>query len=454
MADRGAAVFAVERAGGDLHQQGRRRDAWARGRADAARRARAHRGHLPRHRASAPAPALARGGLERDLPDPRCRRPGAPGQAHHHRAGRRRRPLPAAPGDVVHQRGQGRGQAARRHRSRLQPLHAHAGRHLSRLRGRLQARRAGRLRRAAAARARTVPARRQAARALPRALPAPPDRRVPGHQHHPVRLDPRARGRDRESVRGRRRRPGDLRLARGQGRERAAVPARFPRRAHAAARAELPLHRPHPRRSQRDHRQQSLAPGQVAVDRGRARRADRGLRGLQRRRGGALRDRARAPVGARGRAPFGMRDPVPLQRAVAAVRGTAAGARDAVPRVWRPALLRARRGPRCAGMDAAGGLAPRRHRLRARDRGATARSRRAQHRCASPPRARRWLLAVGRGVGRTGWRHAGRTLEIGAARLHVPRRYPRPRDLVRSRRSAWDWPCRSGFSRDRHLARW
>src|SRR5262245_54583763 len=78
-------------------------------------------------------------------------------------------------------------------RSGLQPGHAHADRRLPRLRGRLPARGPGRLRRAAAAPARAVAAQRRAARALPRPLRAPAGRRVPGHQHDPVRVRAPAR---------------------------------------------------------------------------------------------------------------------------------------------------------------------------------------------------------------------------------------------------------------------
>ena len=92
--------------------------------------------------------------------------------------------------------------------------------------------------------------------ALPPALPRDPGRRVPGHQRDPVRLRARARRRHRPRVRGRRRRPGDLRLARRQGRERAAVPAGFPGRADHPPGAELPLQRQHPRRRQRGDRAQ------------------------------------------------------------------------------------------------------------------------------------------------------------------------------------------------------
>ena len=60
-----------------------------------------------------------------------------------------------------------------------------------------------------------------AARALPGTLSPPADRRVPGHQHAAVRVDPRARRHDRAGVRGRRRRSGDLWLARRARRERA-----------------------------------------------------------------------------------------------------------------------------------------------------------------------------------------------------------------------------------------
>ena len=73
------------------------------------------------------------------------------------------------------------------------PLAAHPDRYLCRLRAGLPARRAGRFRRAAAARARALAQRRGPARALPRALSASADRRVPGHQYPAIRLDPRAR---------------------------------------------------------------------------------------------------------------------------------------------------------------------------------------------------------------------------------------------------------------------
>ena len=109
-------------------------------------------------------------------------------------------------------------------------------------------------------------------------------------------------GDTRPRVRGRRRRPGDLRLARRQGREHAALPRATSRaRATHPPGAELPLHRQHPQRRQRGDRPQPRPPRQAAVDRRRRRRADRPVRGLQRDRRSALRDRAHPPMGARRR---------------------------------------------------------------------------------------------------------------------------------------------------------
>ena len=95
--------------------------------------------------------------------------------------------------------------------------------------------------------------------------------------------------RDRHPVRGRRRRPVDLPLARREGREPAAVPPRLPRRAAVPPRAELPLDRHDPRRRQRDHRAQQRPPRQEALDRGRQGRADPALSRLQRARRGGVR---------------------------------------------------------------------------------------------------------------------------------------------------------------------
>ena len=74
-------------------------------------------------------------------------------------------------------------------------------------------------------------------------------------------------------VRGRRRRPVDLPLARRARGEPAAVPQRLPAGAAVQAGAELPLHRHDPRRRQRADRPQHRPPRQEPVDQRRARRA-------------------------------------------------------------------------------------------------------------------------------------------------------------------------------------
>ena len=92
-------------------------------------------------------------------------------------------------------------------------------------------------------------------RALPAPLLAPAGRRVPGHQRAAVQVAAAARRPAHRGVRGRRRRPVDLRVPRRQRREHAALRARLRQRRAAGAadqaRAELPLARPHPRRRQR-----------------------------------------------------------------------------------------------------------------------------------------------------------------------------------------------------------
>jgi len=75
--------------------------------------------------------------------------------------------------------------------------------------------------------------------------------------------------------RGRRRRPGDLRLARRDaGEPRAAAPRTTRRAPGGEARAELPFLRAHPEERQRAHRQQPEAVRQAAVERARPRRRD------------------------------------------------------------------------------------------------------------------------------------------------------------------------------------
>ena len=117
-------------------------------------------------------------------------------------------------------------------------------------------------------------------RALPPPLPARPGRRVPGHQPRPVHAGARAgrapgrtgeRPAARRAVRGRRRRPVDLRLPRRDHPQHPPVRGGLPGRDDDPAGAELPLHADDPLRRQRGHRAQREPPPQEPVDRRRAR---------------------------------------------------------------------------------------------------------------------------------------------------------------------------------------
>ena len=70
-------------------------------------------------------------------------------------------------------------------------------------------------------------------------------------------------------MRGGRRRPGHLRLARGRGEEHPPLREALPRRPRGPPGAELPLHRPHPGLRQRGHRPEPRPQAQEALHRGR-----------------------------------------------------------------------------------------------------------------------------------------------------------------------------------------
>ena len=91
-----------------------------------------------------------------------------------------------------------------------------------------------------------------------------------------------------QPVRGRRRRPVDLLVARRGPPEHPRLRARLAGRDGRQARAELPLHPAHPRRRPRGRQPELGAQGQEALDRERRRPADPALRGLQRGRGGRV----------------------------------------------------------------------------------------------------------------------------------------------------------------------
>ncbi len=253
-----------------LHQQGRRRDARAhRAAAGHSRRGAVDR-HLPRHRASAAAPALARGRPAAGLPDPRLRGPAAPHQesdqgarSSTRRAGCRAR----CSGSSTRNKDEGRRPAAAqgRRRSDAPP----ADRAVRGLRGGLRAHRRGRFRRAAAARLRAVARQRRSCSrttaARFRHVLVDEFQDTNAIQYAWMRLLGRHRRRspfvvgddDQSIYRWRGARVENLQQFRRD----------FPGRAAVPARAELPLDRHHPRGRQRADRAQRRPPRQEAVDR-------------------------------------------------------------------------------------------------------------------------------------------------------------------------------------------
>ena len=158
----------------------------------------------------------------------------------------------------------------------------------------------------------------------------------------------------RRAVRGRRRRPVDLRVPRRDDTQHHRVRARFPRRPGDPARAELPLHAEHPGRRQRGRRPQ-LRPDaeEPVVGRGR-RAADSRLRRGQRARRGRVRGRGGGQARRRGRRHRRRRGRVlPDQRAVQGLRGSVHQGRAAVQGSRRRAVLRAARGQGPARVPAA-----------------------------------------------------------------------------------------------------
>ena len=164
-------------------------------------------------------------------------------------------------------------------------------------------------------------------------------------------------------VRRGRRRPEHLRLsrrARGQhGRLRARVPGAAPDQAGT----ELPQRQQHPRFGQPADQPQQPAPGQEPAHRRRRRRAGARVRGHQRLRRGAVDGRRDEAARARGHAQARDGRALPQQRAKPRGRNRAVQRRHAVPRVRRPALLRARRDQARAGLPAPAGERERRHQL-------------------------------------------------------------------------------------------
>ena len=198
--------------------------------------------------------------------------------------------------------------------------------------------------------------------AVPALVPLHPRGRVPGHQRRAVHVAaPAGRGAPQHLLRGRRR-PVDLRLARGRGRQHPAVREGLSRRQGHPAGAELPLDPAHPRRRLRSDRRQRGPPGQDPLDRRERGREGPPDRPLGRRGRGALDRRGDRGdrQGTRGLDPIGlddMRDPRSRVAPDARLRGSVPDHRPALPRHRRPPLLRADGDPRRDGL-----LPPRRRR--------------------------------------------------------------------------------------------
>ena len=272
--------------------------------------------------------------------------------------------FPPATGAMVHRRQQGGGPARARGRSprRVQPAH---GGDLRRLRRAMPARGSGRFRRAAAALLRAAREERDAARALPGALPPRARGRVPGHEpaadgsscwralHHPVTVAPTLPGQDGSPASPSGRGEGNVIFAVGDDDQsiyafRGASSANmhdlqrdFAVGPRDQAGAELPLPRPHPRRGQRADRPQPQTPREEPVDGGREGRAAARLRGCDGSRGSGVHRRRGEGAQGGGHCPRPARGALPLERTVASAGARALQRGDPVPGLRRPALLRA-----------------------------------------------------------------------------------------------------------------
>ncbi len=237
--------------------------------------------------------------------------------------GRRSEAVPAAPGGRDDRTGQGRpagpGPVLRAGRELLR---ADGGEHLRGVPAAAALGGRARLRRHHHGDRAPVPRAPGGARALPGAVPVRPDRRVPGHEPGAVPPGEHARGEAPEPVRGGRRRPGRVLVARGHDPEPAGLRARLPRRHGPGDGPELPVHAGHPAGGQRTDRAQRAAQAQVAVDQQRGRRPGRAVPRRQRARGGVVRrHRDRAPGRERGVPLRRRRHLLPDERAVPCLRG-------------------------------------------------------------------------------------------------------------------------------------
>ena len=247
-------------------------------------------------------------------------------------------------------------------------------------------------------------------------------------------------GRAPQRLRGGRRRPVDLRLARRRHPQDPRLPPRLRGRQGRAPADELPLDAADPRRGQRRHSAQRLAPRQGArVGAGRGgggplRAAEgRDLRGAVR---GRRDERGRQ---ARPGPPGGLRRPLPHAGAVPALRGGAARGGAPLRGGRRHVLLRPQGGARRGRLPQARGEPARRDLAPARHQHSPARGRQGQHRQGPGLRHPPWHSRE-RGVRPGGGDR--RALPAVRRGLPGPARDPRAREPRRGRHAARRPPLR------------
>ena len=256
---------------------------------------------------------------------------------------------------------------------------------------------------------------RRGGREVAGALRAPAGRRVPGHESRAVPAAAAALGRTRDVHRGRRRRPGDLRLARRDARQSRAAAAGLSESQGDQARAELPLDGAHPALGQRADRQQREALRQEALERAADRRHDPRDAGAGRRGRGRIGRAAAARAQVRASRPVRrLRDPLSRQSPGEAVRAAAARAERALRHLGRAVVFRPRGDPRPRRVPAADRQRRRRPRIHPRGDDAEAGRRRdvagttRQHR-ADPRRVPVRGRAQRRGAREPAWRGHARS---------------------------------------------
>ena len=229
---------------------------------------------VPRHQRAHPAPVGRGGRPAQGLRHLRRRRSEAAARARADRSQGAGADVPGAPGAVRHRSREELG--PERGRLRVERLLRRRRRQgLPAVRGAAGGRERDRLRRLAAVGAEARLQRDAGRRGDRAALRSRAGRRVPGHQQRAVPAGAPAVAAHEQHHRRRRRGPVDLPLARRRHPQHPRLRDRPPGRAGREAGAQLPVHRQHPGRRQRDHREEHRAAARSACSprRGRATRS-------------------------------------------------------------------------------------------------------------------------------------------------------------------------------------